>query len=117
VIECVKITTYNQHRSAPLFRALVVSSATKSTRSKEPTRSSNQPDTLPYDEPLLISSRAICTCCHVELLRQELTGHLFPSISSAIAACAAGAQLGLFSSRVTMGCSSNSCFTVSLLIA
>jgi hypothetical protein len=39
----VKITTYNQHCSAPLFRALVVLTATKSTRGKEPTPSSNQP--------------------------------------------------------------------------
>jgi hypothetical protein len=39
----VKITSYNHHRSAPFFRALVVS-ATKSTREKEPTTSSNQPE-------------------------------------------------------------------------
>jgi hypothetical protein len=39
LIACVKITSYNQHRSAPFFRALVVS-ATKPTRRKEPTPSS-----------------------------------------------------------------------------
>jgi hypothetical protein len=32
LIACIKITTYNDHRSAPFFRALVVS-ATKFTRS------------------------------------------------------------------------------------
>jgi len=41
----VKITSYNYHRPGPFFRALVVS-ATKSTRSKEPTTSSNQPEAL-----------------------------------------------------------------------
>jgi len=41
----VKITSYNHHRSAPFFRALVVS-ATKSTRRKEPTTSSNQPEVV-----------------------------------------------------------------------
>ena len=43
----VKITSYNHPAtagSAPFFRALVVS-ATKFTREKEPTTSSNQPET------------------------------------------------------------------------
>src|SRR6185437_2879659 len=42
LIARVKITSYNLHCSAPLFRALVAS-ATKFTREKEPTTSSNQP--------------------------------------------------------------------------
>ena len=42
LIACMKIATYNYHRSAPFFQALVVC-ATKSTRSREPTPSSNQP--------------------------------------------------------------------------
>ena len=43
LIARVKIAAYNQHCSAPFFRALVVLSATKFTREKEPTTPSNQP--------------------------------------------------------------------------
>src|SRR5690348_629753 len=46
LIARVKITSYNLHCSAPLFRALVAS-ATKFTREKEPTTSSNQPGAVP----------------------------------------------------------------------
>src|SRR5690348_17231805 len=42
LVASMKITSYNQHCSAPSFRALVAS-ATKLTREKEPTTSSNQP--------------------------------------------------------------------------
>ena len=42
LIARMKITTYNQHCSAPFFRASVVS-ATKFTRRQEPTPSTNQP--------------------------------------------------------------------------
>jgi len=41
----VKIATYNGHRSAPFFRALVVS-ATKFIRPGEPTPSSSQPQSF-----------------------------------------------------------------------
>ena len=53
LVACVKITSYNYHCSAPFFRALVVS-ATKSTRRKEPTTSSNQPDHPPERDPIVL---------------------------------------------------------------
>ncbi len=71
---------------------------------------------VPY-VPSVISSKAIFTCCQVELLRQEVTGHFFPSTSSATAARAAGSQLGLFSNRMTIGCTNRRCLTPSLPMA
>ncbi len=47
---------YNQHCSAPFFRALVVQTAAKSTRSKEPTTSSNQPGRGPLPKPYHLST-------------------------------------------------------------
>ena len=67
--------------------------------------------------PSVISSKAIFTCCQVELLRQEVTGHFFPSTSSATAARAAGSQLGLFSKRMTIGCVNRRCLMPSLAMA
>jgi len=55
---CVKIASYNQHRSAPFFEPWSSKPATKSTRSKSRRPSSNQPNSLSRRSVVLAGTTA-----------------------------------------------------------